>query len=580
MNGIDQTIERIERTLNRRSAMRASSPAFPEVRIRNVVHKIENLCSWADLNEIGMRADAEWNEADHPRDYDGKFVNAANKGAAAHGLASYEKALGAGNAGTAQGMVKHLIKTGTYSAKDIFSAAQEKFGLPNEKSGLVKSVFGKLVNIDKLNLPPLPLKSGPKEPNEKTLQSMAPEIAQELHEELFPNKSKVDDPLLSIIEQMNEPPPPDLSGKGSAIITNPDKLEAAIFSTLPNDCIKTLHPVFENYSKLTEENKPKVEAKLNEIIAAFGNDTTQEGLEKSIGALSEIDGLGMSVNAVNTAIKQLKQEYGVDFSESKGAAAHYTPETKAEKTKFKKLSQHKRSSIHSVTEFEDANGKDIVSVLKASTKNIPKEYYAMVSSSFGDEPNNSDTHKVSSALEDYANFVWANEYNSNEISSIESYQGSHHKGINKTLLNPSSNPPSPQVQGWIDNISKAMKKSFVPANIPVFRGITASLKTLTGFDNPDDAVGRMFEHKNFASCSRAQSVANDFAESGPGNEEQTLLRFTIPAGVNGIVMRRGQTSWEKEIVLPQKSSFRIDKVEQKDGKNYLDVTYLGVVENG
>lgn len=58
MNGIDQTIERIERTLNRRSAMRASSPAFPEVRIRNVVHKIENLCSWADLNEIGMRADA------------------------------------------------------------------------------------------------------------------------------------------------------------------------------------------------------------------------------------------------------------------------------------------------------------------------------------------------------------------------------------------------------------------------------------------------------------------------------------------------------------------------------------------
>ena len=204
----------------------------------------------------------------------------------------------------------------------------------------------------------------------------------------------------------------------------------------------------------------------------------------------------------------------------------------------------------------------------------------MVSSSFGDEPNNSDTHKVSSALEDYANFVWANEYNSNEISSIESYQGSHHKGINKTLLNPSSNPPSPQVQGWIDNISKAMKKSFVPANIPVFRGITASLKTLTGFDNPDDAVGRMFEHKNFASCSRAQSVANDFAESGPGNEEQTLLRFTIPAGVNGIVMRRGQTSWEKEIVLPQKSSFRIDKVEQKDGKNYLDVTYLGVVENG
>jgi len=202
----------------------------------------------------------------------------------------------------------------------------------------------------------------------------------------------------------------------------------------------------------------------------------------------------------------------------------------------------------------------------------------MVSSSFGDEPNNSDTHKVGSALEDYANFVWANEYNSNEISSIESYQGSYHKGINKTLLNPSSNPPSPQVQGWIDNISKAMKKSFVPANIPVFRGITASLKTLTGFDNPDDAVGRMFEHKNFASCSRAK-ITSDFFASGFGKEE-TLLRFTIPAGVNGIVMKVGQTSGEKEIVLPQKSSFRIDKVEQKDGKNYLDVTYLGVVENG
>jgi hypothetical protein len=88
-------------------------------------------------------------------------------------------------------------------------------------------------------------------------------------------------------------------------------------------------------------------------------------------------------------------------------------------------------------------------------------------------------------------------------------------------------------------------------------------------------VGRVFEHKNFCSVSRSLQTAKFFGE-------KTMLRFTVPAGVNGIVMT-GQNGGEREIVLDSRSMFRVDKVEQAvttygEAQHIAYVTYLGTRE--
>jgi hypothetical protein len=102
------------------------------------------------------------------------------------------------------------------------------------------------------------------------------------------------------------------------------------------------------------------------------------------------------------------------------------------------------------------------------------------------------------------------------------------------------------------------------------------MEKLTGTNNVQEMVGRVFEHKNFCSVSRSIDTAKFFGD-------QTMLRFTVPAGVNGLVMK-GQAGGEREIVLNARSMFRVDKVEQQIdnyggyAKHIVHVTYLGTRE--
>jgi hypothetical protein len=93
---------------------------------------------------------------------------------------------------------------------------------------------------------------------------------------------------------------------------------------------------------------------------------------------------------------------------------------------------------------------------------------------------------------------------------------------------------------------------------------------LTGFADPTHAVDRCFEHKNFASVSRAIDKSKAFAGGS------ILLKFTIPAGTRAMVMPK--QSWEKEILMGTNGVFKVDKVvngEAHGVKHIVHCTYLG-----
>jgi hypothetical protein len=160
-----------------------------------------------------------------------------------------------------------------------------------------------------------------------------------------------------------------------------------------------------------------------------------------------------------------------------------------------------------------------------------------------------------------------------EKDAISDYQGNFYKQTNKQLLG--QIPPDAHVTKVINTIKGAIAKNFVPAETPAWRGLRCSMEELTGTNNVQEMVGRVFEHKNFCSVSRSLSTAKFFGE-------KTMLRFTVPAGVNGIVMT-GQNGGEREIVLDSRSMFRVDKVEQAvttygEAQHIAYVTYLGTRE--
>ena len=485
------------------------------------------------------RADAEFKEEDHPRAPDGKFSSGGGLSAAAsHGIAAYKSTLKPGAKATSQGFIKFMIKSNQYSAKDIFQAAQSQFNLPDEKKGIVKTVYNKLVNIDKLNLPPLPKNSTVGTPAPST--TAAPPKAKP--QSMLPSSGGVPDHLS-------------------------DKEIDQIAYNLPDDISVILGPVVENYSNLTAENKPKVFKKLDEIQMAYSQ--TGADKEKAVLSLDDISGAGMSVSTVNSAIKKMK----ADMQASMGAAPPtYTPNTNAQKTSFAKLSKAPPKKKNNIEHYENSQGVEVECVLKTDTKNIPGDFYAKVSSSYGGVVDHStaDSIAVNHAMEDYHNSIYSS-MPVNQADALSSYQGSGYEAINDVLRG--LMPETPQIKKKINAISSAIESNYIPADTPVYRGLKATLKDLTGFDDPKEAVGRVFQHKNFASCSRSSKVSEKFAQGYAG--KSSLLKFVIPAGTNGVVMS-GQETYEKEILLNRNSTFRIDHVDLSSGNPVISVTYMGI----
>jgi hypothetical protein len=322
--------------------------------------------------------------------------------------------------------------------------------------------------------------------------------------------------------------------------------------------------VLDNLSYVLPANKPAVVAKMAEIDQALAHDTH----EAQVSALAKISSFpsdqGMAKTAVNNYLAQLKDDYGTS-----GPGP-----TKKQTAIEAKLSQAPAKKSKHFYELENAEGKEVSAKLACDTSKIQAGYYAKVTAAYEGDLKNSMNYQVDTTMEDYAEHLKSKVLTSKQKQALSYYQDGVYKTINKALNTSSKHsPPDEETLGYINEIKAAFEHSFVPADTPVYRGVHATLKDLTGFDDPAQAVGRCFEHKNFASVSRRRETSLNFGS-------QTLLKFTLPAGTPGIVMG-GQNGGEREIVLNASSMFRIDKVEQnaEGAKTLVHVTYLGVRED-
>jgi hypothetical protein len=501
----------------------------------------------ARMDATLARADADFSEDDHPRGPDGKFAAKGGiSGAAKHGVEAYKKTLKAGAAMKPQGLIKSMIKSGQYSEKDIWEAAKDTFGLSDDKKKWVKHSYYDLKHKsgDK-NFPPIP--------KESTV-GMEPEPA------AAPEPAPVPAPA-------PPPPPPPPPPPAPPPVPPP----APVLPSVKNE-LTSLQSAWAN---VLPENKPILEGKEKELLDALDHtkfSTTDEMLE-AIKALEPIPfPVGMGQTSMNNFIEKVKNKYGVSVPASPatstlpaGASKKLQAETYA---KAKKAGHH---SFETVSKFEDASGNKVKSRLVVDTENIPYDGFAKVTAAYGNDTD-AMTQAVDSAMDIYADEV-RKSLTLEEKSAISDYQGNFYKPVNKQLLGQLS--PSSNVTKVINEIKGAIAKNFVPAETPAWRGLTCSMEELTGTNNVQEMVGRVFEHKNFCSVSRSIQTAKFFGE-------KTMLRFTVPAGVNGIVMT-GQNGGEREIVLDSRSMFRVDRVEQTvttygEAQHIAHVTYLGTRE--
>lgn len=223
--------------------------------------------------------------------------------------------------------------------------------------------------------------------------------------------------------------------------------------------------------------------------------------------------------------------------------------------------------------YEDAFGNELKSREVVDTKKIPDALLDTVTNAYGDNPDDAMTYQVDEAMMKAGQMNWAS-FNSKQQAALTKYKGAFYDPINDYLRGLVTTPQS-GVKNAVAQIRAAMKTAVVPARTPVWRGLRATLKELTGFDDPEMAVGRVFVHRNFASVSRSKSTAKSFGE-------EVMMHINLPAGTPGVVLR-DQNSFEREIVMPDHSVFRIDKCV-KTGTGYkgnqyeIEVTLLGQQE--
>ena len=227
--------------------------------------------------------------------------------------------------------------------------------------------------------------------------------------------------------------------------------------------------------------------------------------------------------------------------------------------------------------LEDAEGKKLVSKLAIDTERIPSTFYHDITAAYGDKPHEGKTAAVGEAMQKAADHAKA-DMSKPELSAVTSHKGNGYHNINNTVLAGGTNPQ-------IQKLRAVMKRNVIPANTPVHRGLSTTLKKLSGFDDPELSVGRAFVHKNFASMSRSVETAESFGALHHEGTPTTMMHVTIPAGAPGLVLA-GSTGYdqhggEREIVMPDHSVFRIDKVEATGAtgiKHHIYCTYMGTEE--
>lgn len=320
---------------------------------------------------------------------------------------------------------------------------------------------------------------------------------------------------------------------------------------------------------------PANQPTLNEADAGLQAALAHPSAEAQLAAVKALSSIpnptGQAQKSFNEHLAKVKADYGISVPQTTSSLPS-GPSADIQQAIYQVAKGVTPKKIKSWQEYHDSKDNPVGANLHVDTSRVPGDYYAKVTSAYGDNSEDAMTQAVDVAMTHYANDTYP-KLESNERDALTSYQGSGSTSINNLLLKGGSNAKTKAIDA-------ALKKSFIPADTPLYRGLRCSLKDLTGFDDPGKSVGRCFEHKNFASASRSLDTAKAFAGYYHGNNsaDHVLLKFTMPAGTNGIVMPK--QDWEREIVLDRNIMFKVDKVEQNPvgggkAKHIIHCTYLG-----
>jgi hypothetical protein len=365
-----------------------------------------------------------------------------------------------------------------------------------------------------------------------------------------------------------EPAPEPTPAPEPAPITPMEKAEK-----LPDQIKQQLQGVIDNYSKLFSENKIQVDSKIDEIYDALQESDPEELYKKSeaVNLLSN-PGYSQSIEATNKAIEEFQK-----YAAEKAGKTNYVPNTQKQQQLYNNLKSIPHEERKTFSFLQNSKGEKIAALLDLNTESIPQDFYAKVSSAYGGLATNSNSQAVNSAMQEYQQFIRA-EATFEERNAMGDYKGHLYKPMNNSLLDPNgSDAKDAYTQKVVQHFKDIVDKSYVPAETPAFRGIPVTFESLTGFKDPSDAIGRAFEHKNFASISRSENTAKFFGD--PQTQTAVMLKMTIPAGVKGLTLGdQGPTS-EKEIVLPPRGIFKIKNVTLIGKGHLVEVEYLGTAQD-
>ena len=173
-------------------------------------------------------------------------------------------------------------------------------------------------------------------------------------------------------------------------------------------------------------------------------------------------------------------------------------------------------------------------------------------------------------------FDWNISLNNDERKALEAYTNNQYRNINGYLRGNRTFPIEYTELGkfYIWNLHNSLSRATTAEPITVYRGLLNNA-VLNEYKNVSDYVliGKVIRDPAFMSTTFELNIAKEYSKD-------TILKISVPKGVHGIYIGEyAAYAYEKEFLLDKDQIMKIDSVEHREGKRYLNVSILAERHN-